>query len=220
MKTIITAFMLITISLMVLSCFSPKPEREISLEASDRRGSTTMDSKDLNSLEPPYTGRFEPMVVDDLEYLSECTWTFNFRTYNLDQPSCQMWVNISLENVDGQQQILHGDGYLIECSQQTYSFDFPSHQPFLDIIDYIKIHDVELFNHTEFEGAELGTYNLPDGIDEYFVFSAWGPNLGTPSNELCIVKGIVPGEEVPEEIQYVIDQLKILRDEILQHPVN
>ena len=115
-----------------------------------------------------------------------------------------------------------GIGYLSECSWLNYAYDFPSTQPFLDLMSYMHDHPDVLFDHSEFEGEPYnwwGSFNLSAGADEYFVFSAGGPNIGQPGNALCIAKQVLPGLPVDPDVQYVIDTLRDWRDELLQHPV-
>jgi hypothetical protein len=102
---------------------------------------------------------------------------------------------------------------------ESFHHDFSSPDPFLEIVDFMTSHPKVFFDHSEFEGVSEGPFRLPEGVDEYFIFGAITERSKDRRVCSCIVKGIGPGVDAAPEIEHVMDSLRDLRDEIMQHPV-
>jgi hypothetical protein len=87
---------------------------------------------------------------------------------------------------------------------------FPSSQPFLDLIDYMGNHPDVFFNHSEFENQEPGDYDQSVGGLEGFNLqvSAWQTTEEGRPIYYIIHKAVMPGEEVPVELRYVLDTIR------------
>jgi hypothetical protein len=143
-------------------------------------------------------------------------WIIRYWTTDNQVPPCDMWATVTHADMTGVGLIMQGSGQLIGCQGDSYAYDFPSHQPLQDLVEYMDLHPGIFFDHSEFVGADPGKYILPVGTDEYFEFTIRDPH--DSDNYFCIAKGIVPGQPVAPEIQYVIDELTVWKNEILLHP--
>ena len=144
-------------------------------------------------------------------------WVIRYWTSDNQVPPCDMWSTVTHADMAGVGLIMQGSGQLVGCpGSNSYAYDFPSHQPLQDLVEYMDRYPGIFFDHSEFAGADPGKYILPAGTDEFFEFTILDPN--DSSNCFCIAKGIVPGQPVAPEIQHVIDELTVWKNEILLHP--
>ena len=209
MRPTITPFALLTAAVLVCACFTQGQERSVSQQPSEP---LAVDSQDVDNAENVvFLAFWEPMPVEILENISDPDYSWSWGiSYRRVDPTI-LWSELVYEPEDGS----------LSCTDGVrYSYVFPSAQAFMDLVDYIAERPDTFFDYSEFEGAPPGEYILPEGCEEHFCFGVrmYG-RPGDDRHDYCIAKGIVPGEPVPEEIQYVIDELRNLREELLQHPV-
>jgi len=145
-------------------------------------------------------------------------WDFTFATFDPDVPSSRMTCTFSYRTKP-QPYLLSGGDMTGDNGGRSFNYKFPSPQPFLDIVDYMAAYPEIFFDHSEFAGAPEGRYELPEGTQEYFIF---GARTGYIDEDIpiasVIVKGITPGQTTAPEVEHVIEQLRILRDELTKHP--
>ena len=122
-----------------------------------------------------------------------------------------------------------GDGTVTRYGATTsfgYS-ELQSTQPLSDLREYISEHPDIFFDHTEFEGQEPGELEFPDEYLEAFRLGVQisGVNIslgsrGTLAINNTIQKAVMPGEEVPEELRYVLDLIRTEFAEVIAgHPI-
>ncbi len=161
---------------------------------------------------------YEPLTADKLADIEDITWHFNFRTYDDSTPPEAMWAMFRTPYFKGfrETQGAESTGFDILPGTHEYEWEFADEEPFLDLLEYVRTHPDVLLDGSEWTGPDPHWWHLPDGVDEFFVLSINVPN---DTNLYGCAKGIVPGEAVDEDIQYVMDQLALFRDELLLHPI-
>ena len=98
----------------------------------------------------------------------------------------------------------------------SFYYDFPSSQPFLDIVDYIREHPDVFFDHSEFNDENyLSVYSMDS--DKYLRFSLNSYYIRGRGRYYCIVK-ITEDPPVPE-IEHVFEMIETsIIEELLKHP--
>jgi len=95
-----------------------------------------------------------------LEWLSEIEnpnfayeWEIRFRGYDTAQPP--EYIDATIVYTPGESRLSRTNLYAISDgnNHQHYAVNFPSPQPFLDLISYISDHEDVFFDYSEFEGA-------------------------------------------------------------------
>jgi hypothetical protein len=215
---ILNIIILLLIGLPLLSC-----------SANSEVNSVPCDGRVLNDNSPKnsttvLSGDY-PMPVELAANIntpgSHPLFQIGFYTFNLEQPPVDMFCNLyyHIDELDGRGEVLRPPPpYDVE----VYEYVFPSGQVFTDLVEYMADNPDIFFDYSEFEGQPSGTFAFPEGTSEGFYLSlrAAYPNPVTGNDDdYTIAKGIVPGQPSVAEIEYVIDQLRDLRDELLEHPV-
>jgi hypothetical protein len=219
MKSLPLIIIILSLPIALCACIvgnipKPPPPSELSLSKSgEGRPAASIQHVDFQK---PF--RFEPMppeILSDIRSHTASKWTFSFRTYDHSQPPKPMGA-VTTYRVDSD--TTEGHGLLADGSGQSFSYRFPSSQPFWDLVDYMESHPNVFFDHSEFAGAEPGKFLSPENAGECFEF--WVQHYDSVSDRAFgIAKGPGYGQQSVAETEYVIDELRDLRDELLQHPV-
>jgi hypothetical protein len=170
----------------------------------------------MDRSKPPPVLLSEPMPSEILDDVSNYTWVITFHTFNDNQPAQPVTVGFRLWYWGDERELVAG-GSDDTDPWQSYQYDFPSIQPFLDILDYIKDNEESFFDYSEFIDAEPGWCNIPTS-EEWFTLSANNSDTNAAGYNYVIVTEFPDEPPVPDEIAWVFDQLRELRDEVLLHP--
>ncbi len=164
---------------------------------------------------------FEPLPAEVVGDLYDYTWLLIYKEYDDSQPRCCTVLNLSLRGGS------YGDDYKFAgysdnwCNRDIcYQYDFPSLQEFEDIIAYLDENSEILFDYSAFEGTEPGRYPYPgEEVSEYFLLLATNPELIGPGITYAMVVTLPEDPPVSDEVTWVFDRLRELRDEVLLHPL-
>ncbi|MCK4721560.1 hypothetical protein KAU08_12905, partial [bacterium] len=165
----------------------------------------------------PQFNRFEPMPFELLNDIFNYNWSLSFRTFYNDDPTCPMSISLFFldKGDEGYEVTASADTFV--CSRERYHYDFPSIQEFEDILVYIRENSEFFFDYSEFEGADPDRYIQPES-DEYFILSAYNSKSRGINVSNLISTEFTDDPPVPDEVAWVFDRLRELRDEILLHP--
>lgn len=158
----------------------------------------------------------EPMPPEILDDTDAYGWTMIFHTFNNNQPPQPMSVCFKFRYW-GEERVLGCGAEVYINPRQSYDYDFPSIQPFQDILDYLKENEGSFFDHSEFIDAIPGWYKIPTS-EEWFILTAEDNQTMSEGFEYVIVREFPDDPPVSEEIAWVFDRLRELRDEVLLHP--
>jgi hypothetical protein len=160
----------------------------------------------------------KPMPAEILDDIRGSMWVITYECPDISLPSSRLGVRISLRDWDlnGQQEMEAGAEQLSN-PYQSYSYDFQSEQPFVDILNHISEHREYFFDYSEYTDEYPGWYKIPSS-GEYFILTASNVEIHSEGYEYAIVTEYPEGSEVPDEVAWVFERLRELRDEILTHP--
>ncbi|MCK4719793.1 hypothetical protein KAU08_03995, partial [bacterium] len=91
----------------------------------------------------------KPMPLEILDDTDAYDWVITFHTFNDNQPPQPMQANFKLWYWGEERELVAG-GSDMTAPWQSYQYDFPSIQPFLDILDYIEDQGELFFDYSEF----------------------------------------------------------------------
>ncbi len=160
--------------------------------------------------------RKEPMPPEILDDTDAYDWVITFNTFNDNQPPQPMQANFSIRYWGEERELVAGADIYIN-PRQSYYYEFPSIQPFQDILDYIKENEGSFFDYSEFIDPIPGWYKIPTS-EEWFILSAGNSDTFEAGYEYIIVTEYTDDPPVSEEVAWVFDRLRELRDEVLLHP--
>ena len=150
-----------------------------------------------------------PMEADYLTYINDpmkaSQWQLLYSNRDPENSmSCDLGYNVTPNELLGS-----GGQWRNETAEAFDLVEFSSPQPFLDLVEYLDDHSDFFFNHSEFEGLEPGECAFPDGFIEGFALCvSAGYDIDERPVYYRILKAVTPGEEVPEELRYVLDTIR------------
>ena len=203
---------IIVLIFLLLGCVEsetqPDNSRNATVQASNAEstevGEASQEGVIADVLRPAY---YIPMEPEELSAVYD-RYSYQWLLY-YDFPEQGLRYRISYDVIGDK---LEGSGYVFLNMGQDEEFselEFSSSQPFLDLIEYIGEHTDYFFNHQEFEGQEPGELSAPEDYIE-----AFGLRVGARYQiddrpvYFIIQKAVVPDDEVPEELRYVLDTIR------------
>ena len=173
-------------------------------------GSEHREESDANNgqIEVGRTAYYVPLEPGDMSSACDPNWAVQWRLYYFCKGGDAGDIIIDAR-YDVLEDRVHGSGTMGQGGIRFDIFNFDSSQQFVGLLDYLGQHPDVMFDHSEFEGLEAGDIAFPEGAIEGFCLDvpAWEEIDGRPVY-YAIEKGIVPGEEVPEELRYVLDTIR------------
>ena len=161
---------------------------------------------------------FKPMPA---EYFAEAAkpgidlqWNLQYWGYDDSEPPREVKITLKYRN---DEDVLCGFGYL-DGAEERYYFEFPSSQPFFELLAYIGEHPGVFFNHEEYRGeSKASVFAYMAGAKESFMLSVGGYHIANPRYRYAIMKKI--SEETAPEVIEAIQRIKAdFVQEIFKHP--
>jgi hypothetical protein len=211
----ISILLLVTLVIAASGCTGSDKVHANTDQSSEQTSTNNIQAQRNGSI-PAIVLRKEPMPPEILENIDAYDWMITFHTFNDNQPPQPIRANFGLRYWGEERELVAGADDETD-PWQSYYYDFPSIQPFEDILDYIKENEESFFDYSEFINAEPGWYNIPTS-EEWFILSAEDSDTHEAGYEYIIVTEFPDEPPVPDEFTWVFDQLRELRDEVLQHP--
>ena len=165
----------------------------------------------------------EPLPVEYLDEIStvgiDIGWEIIFIGLDRSLPAEEIWLQVVYNNNSG---ILKGNADYY-AKDESYFWEFESNQPFLNIINYLRVHPDIFFDHSEFSGDPpyQGSYYGDGDPVETFALFVNGNFFDPDYYAYSIGKGTTTGEPAIPEIEFAIELIKSeIMDEVLLHQIN